>query len=156
MSRKLRAVFFALLGLAGLATAATVPEWQLPSLGAGLVFLFLAGTALSNATQIARALQNLVTESVLVEVWGTSLPAANDGALEVVSIQGVGAGLLIRLRVTKGGTPILLKVAQPRSLTLEKDRAEIGEAAYVSWAGVKLWPVSGTRGAALVLHTERR
>src|SRR5712671_8053875 len=143
MSRKPVAILFAVAGLAGLVTAALSSTWRFPGLGAGLLFLFLAGTLLSNATRIASALRHLVGESVHVEVWGTSLPTTNDEPLEVTSITALGAGLLIRLRVTRGGPSVLLKIAQPRSSTLEKDRVEIREAAYVSWGGTRLRPVTG-------------
>jgi Na+-transporting methylmalonyl-CoA/oxaloacetate decarboxylase gamma subunit len=146
---------FTILGLAGLAAFLST-RWNLVGLGVAVVFLFLAGTAFSNATQIAKAIRRFVKESVRVEVWGAALPASGAVIFEIVSISAFGAGLLIRLRATPGGPALLLKVAQPRAARLEEGRIEISEAAYVSWAGTRIKAAAGTKMPALVLLTVTR
>ena len=152
-SLRIRGILFAILGFAGIAAALLNPRWQLLGIGTALLFLFLSGTALSNAAQIARSLRPLVKEPVRVEVWGAPLPSSGETVYEIDSVTAFGAGLLIHLRATSGGPRSLLKVAQPRSVTLDRDRIEISEARYVSWAGTKLKPALDKRTPALVLFT---
>ena len=71
---------------------------------------------------------------------------------EIDSIAGFGAGLLIHFRATSGGARILLKVAQPRSVTVREDRVEIQSAAYVSWAGGRLKRSVDAQVPAVVLY----
>jgi hypothetical protein len=148
---RMRGILFIILGLSGVAAALLNPEWHLPGVGVGFVFLFLAGTAFSKATQIATSLRPFVKQSLRVEVWGLPLPGSSEGIFEIDSISAIGVGLLIYLRATSGGPRSLLKVAQPRSARLEEGRIEITEAAYVSWAGTKLKAAVGKKMAALVL-----
>ena len=79
------------------------------------------------------------------------LPASGEPIFEIDSISAFGAGLLIHLRAASGGPRSLLKIAQPGSARLEGDRLEIGQAAYVSFAGTKLRPAAGKTEPALVL-----
>ncbi len=148
---KRRGILFTVLGLTGLAAALFNTQWHLLGVGVAVVFFFLAGTAFSKATQIASALRRFVKESVRVEVWGAALPPSSGAIFEIDSVAAFGAGLLIHLRATPGGPRSLLKVAQPGSAKLEEGRIEIGEAAYVSWAGTKLRPAVGTTMPALVV-----
>jgi hypothetical protein len=152
-SLRIRGILFAVLGFAGIAAALLNPRWHLLGVGAALVFLFLGGTALSNATQIVRSLRPFVKESVRVEVWGAPLPSSSEAVFEIDSVTAFGAGLLIHLRTTPGGPRSLLKVAQPGSVMLDGDRIEISKARYVSWAGKKLKPALDKRAPALVLFT---
>jgi hypothetical protein len=152
-SLKVRGVLFLILGLAGLAAASLNTRLTLLGLLVGLVSFFISGTLLSRASQIAHSLRPLVRKTVRAEVWGLPLPVSGEAILEIDSISAFGAGLLIHLRPAAGGPRSLLKVAQPGSARLEEGRIEIGEAAYVSWAGTKLKPAGGTKMPALTLIT---
>ncbi|MGZ5475857.1 MAG: hypothetical protein ACXW29_05390, partial [Thermoanaerobaculia bacterium] len=91
---------------------------------------------------------------VRVEAWGMPLPASSEAIFEIDSVAAFGAGLLIHLRPGSGGRRrSLLKVAQPRSASVGEGRIEIGEAAYVSWAGTKIKRATGTNVPALKLLT---
>lgn len=142
-----------MLGLSGLAVAFLNTPWRIPGVGAALVFLFLAGATFSKAAQIASALRGFIKESVRVEVWGVALTASGGTIFEIEAISAIGLGLLVYLRATPDGVRSLLKIAQPKSAKVEYDRIEISEAAYVSWAGTKLWPAVGAKTPALVLVT---
>ncbi|MDQ2979516.1 MAG: hypothetical protein M3R62_09855 [Acidobacteriota bacterium] len=151
MTFKVRGIVLGILGLAGLAIALLNVQFRFLGLAVGFIFLFLAGTVFSKASRIANSLRPFVQKPVRVEVWGLPLPASGEALFEVDSIAAFGAGLLIHLRATSGGPRSLLKVAQPGSARLEDGRIEIGEAAYVSWAGTKLKPGVGGRVPAVVL-----
>lgn len=153
MNLEIRGVLFTILGLAGLAAALLNPQFRFLGVAVGVIFFFLAGTGFSKANQIAISLRPFVKKPIRVEVWGMPLPASGEAILEVDSVKAFGAALLIHLRATSGGPRTLLKVAQPKSSRLEEGRIEIGEAAYVSWAGTKLKPAVGTNMPALVLLT---
>jgi hypothetical protein len=87
-------------------------------------------------------------------VWGGILPGIGTSSLEVDSVTSFGAGLLIRLRTADAGSPLLLKVAQPRGARSLDGRVEIEQARYVSWAGKRL-PRSPDAGVpALVLELQ--
>jgi hypothetical protein len=107
-------------------------------LGVAVVSLLIAGTTFSTASRLATSLQGFVKRSVRVQVWGIALPPSVDAVFEVDSIFALGAGLQIFLRSTPGGPPTQLKVAQPKSASVTADTLEIGEAAYISWAGRNL------------------
>lgn len=151
-SRRIRGILFAFVGLSGLAVAALLEApWGPMGLGVAFVFFFLAGTALSKATSIAGALRPYVKQTVRVEVWGAAIPASSDSVFEIVATSSFGAALYFRLRPTGGGPSCLMKVAQPGSAKLEGRRIEIAEAAYVSWAGVRIKPAAGRKMPAVVL-----
>jgi len=140
MRLKTRGIVFATCGLGGFGVALFNTQLRPIGLVVAVIFFFLAGTALSTASLIARSLQSFVGKPVRAEVWGRPLPNSGGEAFDVVSISAFGAGLLIRLRPSAGGRRSLLKVAQPKSARVEMGRIEIGDAAYVSWAGTKLQP----------------
>ena len=71
---------------------------------------------------------------------------------EIDSVAAFGAGLLIHVRAAAGGPRILLKVAQPHAAIVREDRVEIGNAAYVSWAGGRLKRNVDPHVPALVLR----
>jgi hypothetical protein len=153
MSLRIRGTLFAVLGLSGLIAAALSTPFRLVGLGVAFVFLFLAGSAFSTAARIASSLLTIVNKPVRVAVWGLPLPGCGDAVFEIDSISAFGAGLLIYLRPGAGARRSLLKVAQPTSARLQEGEIEIGDAAYVSWAGTKLKPAVGKHAPALVLFT---
>ena len=153
---RIRALFFVLLGLAGIAVALLAGELRLFGIVVGLLSFLLAASVLSKAGQLAGALQPFVRRAVRVEVWGMPLPAAGEAGFQVESIRSLGAGLLVFLRPRPRGPQTLLKVAQPGSEKLEGNRAEIRDAAYVSWAGAKIKPAAGETKPALRLEEWRR
>ncbi len=102
---------------------------------AAAALLIIAGTANSKAMRISRPLRPFVKKSVRIEVWGNPIPDSSRPAFEIDSVAAFGAGLLIHVHASSGGPRILLKVAQPRTATVDQDRVEIDDAAYVSWAG---------------------
>jgi hypothetical protein len=149
---RVRGIACAILGVAGFAVGFLCPQFQLPGLGAGVIFFFLAASSLSTAAHLARALAPWVNSCVHIEVWGRPLPDSSEKRFEIDSIVAFGAGLLIRVHETaSGGSRSLLKIAQPRSGSLGPDRVEIPDARYVSWAGRKLPPDTETKMPALVL-----
>ncbi|MGZ8829248.1 MAG: hypothetical protein ACXW2Q_02605, partial [Thermoanaerobaculia bacterium] len=108
----------------------------------------------SHANRLAGSLRPFLKKSVRVEAWGMPLPASSEAIFEIDSVAAFGAGLLIHLRPGSGGRRrSLLKVAQPRSASVSEGRIEIGEAAYVSWAGTKIKRATGTNVPALKLLT---
>lgn len=148
---RIRGAVFAILGLAGFVVLSVNPVFRVAGVVVACVCFFLAGTALSSASQIAMALRPVVGKFVRVEVRGIALPAPGEAPFQVVSISAFGAGLLIRLAPASGGPRRLLKVAQPGPATVGDDRIEIRGAAYVSWAGAKLGPGTGDGAPTLVL-----
>lgn len=111
--------------------------------------------ALGKPTRFATSLSPLVGTFVRISVWGRPLPLSGSVPLEVGAVRGVGAGLLIYLRDAPGSRAILLKVAQPRSLSLGQGVVEIREAAYVSWAGTKLARTTGEPALAILVDDSR-
>lgn len=150
-SLRIRAAAFTLVGLAGFILSSADPVLRVPGVLMACLFFLLAGTTLSNASQIARAVRPFVGKSVGVEVRGRPLPVPGETAFRIDSISAFGAGLLIRLRPASGGPRRLLKVAQPGPATVRDDRVEIRGAAYVSWAGARLGPGTGDGVPTLVL-----
>ena len=114
--------------------------------------LLVVGTANSKAMRISRSLRAFVKKVMRVEVWGNAIPDSSRPTFEIESIAAFGAGLLIHVRATSGGPRILLKVAQPRSVTVLEDRVEIHAAAYVSWAGGRLKRSVDAQVPAVVLY----
>ena len=151
MTHRIRGIGFVVLGLAGLAGALFDARLRLPGVGAAVIFLFLASTVFSRASRIAASLTPLVKKSVRVEIWGLPLPAPGEVMFEIDAVSAFGVGLLIHLRAIPGGPRSLLKVAQPGPAKLEEGRIEIGEAAYVSWAGTRLKRAVGNMAPAVVL-----
>ncbi|HYM62289.1 MAG TPA: hypothetical protein VEZ11_15510 [Thermoanaerobaculia bacterium] len=150
MSLKIRGGVLFLLGLGGLAAAVQIARFRFLGIVVAVAFFFLSATALSKAGEIAHTLRSFVMQAVRVEVWGRPLQGPEE-TFEIDSISAISAGLHIRLRPTSGGSPRRLKVAQPKSTTVEQGRIEIGQAAYVSWAGTKIKPDLGPRLPALVM-----
>lgn len=153
MNLKIRGALFIIFGLAGFAAALLNTQFHFLGVGVAVVCFLIAGTVFSKAYQLANSLRPFVKKFVRVEVWGIPLPASSEAIFEIDSVSAFGAGLLIHLRATSGGPRSLLKVAQPKSARLEEGRIEIGEAAYVSWAGTKLKPAVGTNMPALAFLT---
>ena len=150
---KWRGIFFAICGLAALAVAIFNPHLHLLTVGVAFACFLIAGSVFSNANRLAGSLRPFLKKSVRVEAWGMALPASNEAIFEIDSVSAFGAGLLIYLRPGSGGRRSLLKVAQPRSASVSEGRIEIGEAAYVSWAGKKIKRAAGTNVPALKLVT---
>ena len=131
-ARRVVLLVFALAAIA--AAAVTSRPWFLVL---AMLLMFPLATSLSQAGRLAVSLQEFRGRSVSAAAWGAPIRAAGDDALRVDSVGAAGAGLLIYL-TDSAGRPTLLKVAQPRSWTLEDDRLVIGQAAYVQWADKKL------------------
>lgn len=140
-----------LCALGGFLVASLDKTFSLLGIGVAVACLFIAGSTLSTATQLADSLRASVKRSVRVSVWGLALPPSAETIFEIDSISAFGAGLLIYLRAMPGGTTGQLKIAQPRSAHLTDDRLEIGEAAYISWSGRNLARAADTKTPALTL-----
>ena len=134
MARVAAQLILGLVGLGGLLIAAFSAPYRVLGLGLGVIALFMSATLLSRASGLVPALRPFVNKRVRVTVWGSPLT----GEFEVDSVAAFGAGLLIHLRTSTVAKRTLLKVAQPRSPNARGGRVEIGQAAYVSWAGKKL------------------
>jgi len=137
------------LGVAGLVLAVLNGHLRFVGIAAALVFFVLAASALSVAARIAGQLPRLVGKEIRVEVWGSGLEAA--GPFTFVAVRVLGAGLHFYLRSTTNSESHDLKVAQPKSAVISDTRLEIGEAAYVSWAGHRLDRPSSGQEKALIL-----
>ena len=148
MSPRVAAIPLLLLGLLGCTVALIDPRFSLPGIAVGIVAFFAAGTLSSNAWQLAKSLRPLLGKPLRFEVWGVAADA--DARFEIETASAFGAGLLIHLHRVPGGPRLLLKVAQPRAARREDGLLEIGEAAYVSWAGTRLARVVGA--PALVIR----
>jgi len=142
-----------LFALGGFLLASLDKTFSLLGIGVAVACLFLAGTSLSTASQLANSLQSFVKRPARVEVWGVGLAPSADAVFEIESIFALGAGLLIYLRSTPEGPASQLKVAQPLSATVVDGRLEIGGAAYISWRGKKLARAVDKKTPALTLVT---
>jgi hypothetical protein len=141
--------FFCSVGVIGLTIAAVSTHFRFLGVACALASFFLAASALSTAARIAGQLPLLVGKPVRVEVWGQ--PLHPDTTLHVDSVRVLGAGLHIYLKSPVDESPHDLKIAQPRSPKIDDTHLEIGEAAYISWAGIKLKrDPAGQRPALLV------
>ena len=138
-------------GLAGLGAIATLGA---AGIGVAVVAFLVAGTAMSAANRIASSLVGFVDKRVVVDVWGAPIPVTGDRHLVVQSVTAFGAGLLIRLRAAADAPGVLLKVAQPGAAIVSETRAEIHEAAYVSWAGTKLTRRDRGQARAVIISLE--
>jgi hypothetical protein len=129
-------VVFGILGFVGLAAAVVNPPLQLLGLAAAVISFFVAGSALSNAAQIADHLQTLAGKSVQIAVGGR--PLETGVTFQVRSVRVIGAGLHIYLGSAATERPKDLKIAQPKDANLSDGQLTIAKAAYISFAGVKL------------------
>lgn len=132
------------IGLGGLAVAAAAPGFRFAGVLLAVFCLFAAATALSQAGRSAVGLQQYLGQHVHMHIWGAHVPEAADATFRLVSVRAFGAGLLFRLAPTSGGKAALLKVAQPKSVSNHLHSIEIGDAAYVQWAGARVPRVQGT------------
>jgi xanthosine utilization system XapX-like protein len=123
-----------------------------PFLPVVALLLFLAGASFfSKTSRFAERMRPLVGKSVRAQVWGAELPGHAGVVFRLHSVAAVGAGLHLYLRPLPDGSPIHLKVAQPRGALLDDCGVELAEAKYVQWAGRKLAQAEGAK--ALVLRT---
>ena len=107
------------------------------------VFLMLpVATSLSQAGRLAVSLQGMNRRAIDAVVWGAPIRGSSPEGLRVVSVGAVGAGLLIYL-MNGDEAKTLLKVAQPRSWSVDESRVVIDDAAYVQWAGKRLARTGG-------------
>src|SRR6266568_7882385 len=103
------------------------------------LLLFLAGSSLFGKTnQFAQRLQPFVGRSVRVLAWDSELPGHSAETFIVQSVRALGAGLHLYLRPLPQGSPIHLKIAQPREATVDDAGVTIREAKYVQWVGRKV------------------
>jgi hypothetical protein len=114
-----------------------------------IFFFLLAALTLSKTSRIASQLQHLVHTRVNVRVWDQPLPGNSEEALEVLSIRGFGAAILIMLRLPNGRST-LLKIAQPAKVTMTGMSFEIDHARYVQWSGSRISPAQFTKPALRV------
>ena len=138
------------LGLAGLSILALDTPFRFLGFGLGLPPLVVALGLLGNPGRYARTLHFLEQKVVRVEVWGQPLPGCA-GPYRVDSIVPMGLGLWIYLQPVEGGPRLKLKIAQPASLDVQQDHAEIGFAGYVQWASKRVRNSDGQRAPGKVL-----
>jgi len=155
LSRKNAAVaLLVAIGCAGVASSLMTSTLRFAGVALAVACFFVAGTMLSAASAMAVQARSLVDESVRVEVWGRPLQISpNEPNAVVESVKVFGAALLIRLGPAVGGRHKLLKIAQPKHLTVLEGRVEIREARYVSWAGTKLKRAAGAPAVVFVPQT---
>ncbi|MEO8054255.1 MAG: hypothetical protein ABI768_03835 [Acidobacteriota bacterium] len=146
-----RGLVFVALGMAGIWVGLQAAEYRFFGVLLAMFSFFLAASFLGKAGRLAAALRPLVGRTVRVEIWGMPPPGAGDGVFDVNTITGIGAGLLFHFLPDSDGPGAVLKVAQPGSQRLADTRVTIGTAAYVSWAGKKVSPPTGTKAPPLVL-----
>ena len=111
-------------------------------LALAVLMLLPVATSLGPAGRLAVSLQDLKRRAIRVAAWGVPICASNAAVLHVASVGAVGAGLLIHLMDVEE-SKMLLKIAQPRSWSVEGSRVVIEHAAYVQWAGKRLARAEG-------------
>ena len=111
----------------------------------GIALTFIR--ALFGKGPIVSALHPFVGHAVRVMVWGAQI--IDESPLIVDSVRSFGAGLLIFIRRGAGGPRTLLKVAQPKHLSVVDGRVEIAQARYVSWGGRKLTMTPGVAAVTI-------
>jgi hypothetical protein len=147
-----RGVFFVLLGLAGVWVGLQAAEFRFFGVALAMFSFFLAGSFLGKAGRLAAALRPLMGRTVRVEIWGMPPPGTGGAHFDVNSFTGFGGSLFVHLLPDSDGPGAVLRVAQPGSEKLEDMRIEIGTAAYVSWAGMKVVRPAGTSAPPVALR----
>ena len=95
--------------------------------------LFLGGASFfGRVSGMAGEMSSLKGKIVRVKVWGVEL---GDGAFELKSVWGLGAGLHVYLRRLPDGAVTHLKIAQPRGTVVGATGAEAIGAKYIQWDG---------------------
>ena len=150
LTRLRRAGLIAVLGCAAAIVALWFPAFITAAYVFALAAVFLVASAFSIAGRAAHDLQGHRGRRARVLARGLPLPGS-EGPLLIESVASLGVGLLIRLQAEPGAPRILLKIAQPREVSISPACVTIGGAAYVQWAGRRIKRVAGDPSAALVL-----
>lgn len=150
LTRLRRAGLIAVLGFAAAVVALWFPAFITAAYIFALAAVFLVASAFSIAGRAAHDLQGHRGRRARVLARGLPLPGS-EGPLLIESVASLGVGLLIRLQAEPGAPRILLKIAQPREVSISPACVTIGGAAYVQWAGRRIKRVAGDPSVALVL-----
>ncbi|HET8773325.1 MAG TPA: hypothetical protein VFP80_06020 [Thermoanaerobaculia bacterium] len=127
---------------------ATVPRYGIVMASAAT--LMVVAVSLSKGGRFSESLHALRHRAIEIRVWGQPLPQTGPAPCRIVRVVFYGPSL--RLFVTSGDKwATELKIARPRNMSFHERRAEIGDAAYVRWAGQKLAPLTGSPAVTLTL-----
>jgi hypothetical protein len=119
------------------ATATVIPRFGFIAIFAAVLCLFAVATSLSNAASISRSVRVFLHRPVEILAWDQPLPETADGPCRIESLRAFGAGLHLFIKCPDGCVKHL-KIAQPRAPRIDEHSLQIGQAAYVQWAGRKL------------------
>ena len=135
IERKLLALAFMGVGVAGLTYAARGQGQRPIGIVAAMAVFAVAASLISPIGALAVRLRPFIGKTVTVRAWENPLPDAE--TFEVISVRAISAALHIYLQPI-GGSPIHLKVAQPRRAQVTESTILIDDAKYLQWAGRKL------------------
>jgi len=148
---KTNGITILILGLSGLAFFALNTEFRFLGLGIGLPLIVVAIGILGKSGQYTRRLQQFVSKSVHVEIWGVPLPGSNGAVFQIDSISPMGLGVWVYMHPISGGPRLKLKIAQPTSLALTSNKAEINFAGYAQWNSRRIMGPDGQRAPGTVV-----
>lgn len=133
--RQLTALAFLAVGVAALCYAARGTGRRPIGIVVAIAAFLVAGSLISALPAVVIRLRPFIGKTVTARAWGTALSGGD--AFEMTSVRAIGPGLHIYLRPSGGGSPIHLKIAQPRGVHINDSGLEVHTAKYLQWADHK-------------------
>lgn len=142
-------VLFCLLAAIALGAGVLTGKTVFFVVGAGALG-FLATSLATSRVPLTRTLAEFRGQTVDVLLWGAPPPKASAG-LVLTSVNIISFAIHVFFD-DPSGSPLHLKVAQPKRAIVSPDRVVIGTARYVQWNVSKVKPVAGASAVGISLR----